>query len=94
MDQLLPYASCCIQLVPNEHSQESTTLLYFKCDPYLSHLAAFLQPKFRYLGSYEGVTYLDKLRQTNMLAALNTKETHSNKIYKNMMKYHSIKLKI
>ena len=62
---------------PNEHSQELPHFLYFGCDPYLPHLATFLQPKLRYLGSDEGMNCLNKLRQTYMLRALITKEAHS-----------------
>ena len=76
----------------NEHSQESPHFLYFRCDPYLPHLAAFLQPKLRYLGSDKGMIGLDKLRQAYMLAALNTKEDHSKQSKKNMMTYHITKL--
>ena len=62
---------------PIEHSQESLHFLYFRCEPYFPHLAAFLQPKLKYLGSDEGIIHLDKLRQGYMLAALNTKEAQS-----------------
>ena len=65
--------------------------LYFGCDPCPPHLAAFLQPEHRYLDSEEGMIQLDKLRQTYMLAALNTKEAHLSKMETNMMAYHSIK---
>ena len=61
--------------------------LYFRWDPYLSHLAAFLQPKLRYPGSDEGMTHLDKLRQAYMLVALNTKEACSKQ---NIDKYNDI----
>ena len=44
----------------NEHSPESPNFLYFGHDPYLTHLAAFLQPKLRYLVSDEGMTPLNK----------------------------------
>ena len=67
--------------------QESPHFLYFGCDPYLPHLAAFLQPKLRYLGSDKGMTHLDKLRQAYMLAALNTKEACSKQ---NIDKYDDI----
>ena len=43
-DQLLPYATATFKWFPNEHSQESSHFLYFGCDPYLSHLAAFYNP--------------------------------------------------
>ena len=43
-DQLLPYAAAAFNWFPNEHSQESTHFLYFRCDPYLSHLASFCSP--------------------------------------------------
>ena len=47
----------------------------------VTHIYLTLQlsysPKLRYLGSDEGMTCLDKLRQAYMLAALNTKEAHS-----------------
>ena len=73
-DQLLPYATAAFNWFLNEHSLESPHFLYLRCDPYLPHLAAFLQPKLRYLGiRYEGMVHLDKLRQAYMLA-LNTKE--------------------
>ena len=49
----------------------------FGPDSYLPHLAALLQPKLRCLGLDKAMIYLDKLRQTYMLAALNTKEAHS-----------------
>ena len=61
---------------PNEYSQELPHFLYFGCDPYFPHLAAFLQPKLRYLGSDKGMIHLDKLRQAYMLAALNMRETY------------------
>ena len=64
-------------MFPNEHSQESPHFLYFGCDPYLPHLAAFLQPKLRYLGSDKGMICLDKLRQAYMPTALNMRESHS-----------------
>ena len=76
-DELLPYASAEFNWFPSEHSQESLYFLYFGYDPYLPHLAAFLQPKLRYLGSDKGMICLDKLRWTYMLAALNTKEVYS-----------------
>ena len=76
-DQLLTYATAAINWFPNEHSQESPHFLYCGCNPHLPHLATFLQPKLRYLGSDEGMTCLDKLYQTYMLTALNTKEAHS-----------------
>ena len=50
---------------------------YFRHDPYLSHLAAFLQLTLRYLGSDECMSCLDKLRQAYMLTALNAKKAHS-----------------
>ena len=43
----------------------------------MRNLAAFLQPKLRYLGSDKGMIHLDKLRQAYILAALNTREAHS-----------------
>ena len=61
-DQLLPYATAALNWFPNEHSLKSTHFLYFRCDPFLPHLAAFLQPKLRYLGLDEGMICLDKLR--------------------------------
>ena len=76
-DQLLPYATAAFNWFPNEHSQESPHFLSFGCDPYLPNLATFLQPKLRYLGSNEGMTYIDKLRQDHMLAALNIKDACS-----------------
>ena len=57
---LLPYATATFNWFPNEHSQESPHFLYFRCDPYLPHFTAFLQPKLRYLGSDEGMMQLDK----------------------------------
>ena len=78
-DQLLPYATVAFNWFANEHSQESPHFLYFRCDPYLLYLAAFLQSRLRYLGLKEGMIFLDKLRQAYMLAALNTKESHSKK---------------
>ena len=65
-DQLLPYAKAAFNCSPNEHSQESLHFLYYGHDPYLPHLAAFLQPKLRYLGLDKGMIYLDKLRQAYM----------------------------
>ena len=76
-DQLLPYATAAFNWFPKEYSQESPHYLYFGCDPYLPHLAAFLQPTLRYLGLDKGMIHLDKLRQAHMLAALNTKEANS-----------------
>ena len=76
-DQLLPYATAAFNWFPNEHSQEIPNSLYFGHDPYLPHLAAFLQPKLIHLGSDEGMICLDKLTQAYMLAALNMKEAHS-----------------
>ena len=67
MGPILPYATTAFNWFPNEHSQESPHFLYFGCDPYLPHLTMFLQPKLRYLGSDEGMSCLDKLRQTYML---------------------------
>ena len=46
-------------------------------DHYLPYLAAFLQPKLRYLSLDKGMIFLNKLRQTYMLASLNTTEAHS-----------------
>ena len=86
-DQLLPYATAAFNWFLNEHSKESLHFLYFGCDPYLPHLVAFLQPKLRYLSSGKGMTHLDKLGQTYMLAAINTKEAHSKQ---NMDKYDDI----
>ena len=63
--------------IPMQQLQESLHLLYFGHDPYLPHLASFLQPKLIYLSSDKGMICLDKLRQAYMLAALNTKEAHS-----------------
>ena len=51
--------------------------LYFGQDPYLPQHATFLQSKPRYLSSDEDKTCLDELRQTYMLAALNTREACS-----------------
>ena len=69
-DQLLLYTTASFNLFPNEHSQESP-------HPYLPHLATFLQPKLRYLGSDKGMICLGKLRQAYMLAALNTRQAQS-----------------
>ena len=79
-NQLLPYAAAAFNWCPSEYSQESLHFLYFGCDPYLPHLATFLQPKLRYLGSDKGMICLDKLRQVYMLAALTMKEIHSKQI--------------
>ena len=56
----------------NEHSQKSPHFLYFGCNPCLPHLAT----KIKIFG-LKGMTCLDKLRQTYILAELNTKEAHS-----------------
>ena len=48
-------------------------------------MVAFLQPKLRNLGSDKGMIGLDILRQTYMLAGLNTKEAHSKQSKQNMM---------
>ena len=77
MDQLFPYATIAFNWFPNEHPQEFHHFLYFGCDPYLPHLATFLQPKLRYLGLDEGMTNLNKLCQTYMIVVLNTQEEHS-----------------
>ena len=61
LDQLLPYATATFNWFLNEHSQELLHFLYFGCDPYLPHLAAFMLPNMRYLGLDEDITYLDKL---------------------------------
>ena len=76
-NQLLPYATGTFNCFLNEHSKESPHFLYFRCDPYLPLLEAFLQPKLRYLCSNKGMIHLDKLRLAYMLAALNTEEAHS-----------------
>ena len=76
-DQLLPYATVAFNWFPNEHSQESLHFLYLGYDLYLPHLAAFSQPKLRYLGLDEGMIHLDKLRQIYMLAALKMREAQS-----------------
>ena len=76
-DQLLSYAKAAFSYFPSEHLKESLHFLYFRIDPYLPHLAAFLQPELIYLGLDEGIIYLDKLRQAYMLAAQNTNEAHS-----------------
>ena len=91
---LLPYATAAFNWFPNEHSLESPHFLYIRCDPYLPHLAACLQPKLRYLVLDEGIINLDKLSHAYMLAALNTKEAHSKQGIENMMTYHSTKLVI
>ena len=87
---MLPYATIVFNWFPNEQSRESPHFLYFGCDPYLLHLAAFLQPKLRYLDLEEGMVHLDKLRQAYKLAALNTKEAHSKQnkdIYEDIPQY-------
>ena len=71
---MLPYATAAFNWFPNEHFQESPHFLHFGCDPYLPHLAAFLQPKLRYLGFDKGIIHLDKLK---LLAALNINKAHS-----------------
>ena len=76
-DQLLPFATAAFNWFPNEHSQESPHFLHFGSDHYLPHLAVFLQPKLRYLGSDKVMICLDKLRQAYKLAALNTRASHS-----------------
>ena len=76
-DELLPYAIAAFNCFANEHSQESPHFLYFGCDPNLPLPATFLKAKLRYLGSDEGMSCLNKLRQTYMLAVLNTKESCS-----------------
>ena len=78
--QLLSYATTAFSWFHKEHSQESPNFLYSGCNTYLPHLVAFLQPEIRYLGSDEGMTHLEKLRQTYMLAALNTKNHVLSKI--------------
>ena len=84
---MLPYARAKFNWFPNEHSQESPHFMYFGCDPYLPHLAAFLHPKLRCLGLDKVMTHLDKLQQAYMLAALNTKEACSKQ---NKDKYHDV----
>ena len=79
MVSLLPYATATFHWFPNEHSQESPHFLYFGCDPYLPHLAVLLQPKLQYLDSDKSMIHLDKLRQADMLAALNMREAQSKK---------------
>ena len=74
---MLPYAKAAFDWFPNEHSQESPHFLYFGCGPYLPYLAAFLQPKLRYLGSHKDMICPDKSNQAYMLAALNIKEAYS-----------------
>ena len=80
-----PYATAAFNWFPNAHSQESSYFLYFRCDPYLSHLAALLQPKLRYLGSGKGMICLHKLIQGYVLAALNTKETNTKQSKQNII---------
>ena len=60
-DQLVPYVTATFSWFPNEHSQELPHFLCFGCDPYLLHLAVFLQPKLRYLDLDEGMTCLNTL---------------------------------
>ena len=86
-DQLLSYATAAFNWFLNEHSQESLHFLYFGHDPYLPHLAAFLQSKFRHLGLDKGMVCLKKLKQAYMLAALKTKEAHSKQ---NKDKYNDV----
>ena len=76
-DQLLLYATAAFNWFPNEHSQESPHFLYFGHNLYLPHVAALLQPKLQNLGSDEGMVCLDKLRQADMLAALNMRKSQS-----------------
>ena len=47
----------------------------------------FLQSKLRYLGSDEGMTNLNKLWQTYILTALNTKEAHSKQKHDDIAKF-------
>ena len=75
MGSIVSLCNSCIQLV--SHSQELPHILYFGCDPYLQHQAAFLEPKLGYLGLDKGMICLNTLRQVYMLAALNTKDAHS-----------------
>ena len=74
-DQLLPHAIAAFNWFPNENSQESPCCLYFRYDPYLPHLEAFVQP-LRYLGLNEGMIHLNKFRKAYILAAPNAKESH------------------
>ena len=60
-DQLLPHATAAFSSFPNEHSQDLSHFLYFRCDLYMPHLAAFLQSKLRYLGLDEGMICLGEL---------------------------------
>ena len=74
---MLPYATAAFNWFASEHSKESPHFLYFGHEPYLPHLAPFLQPKLRYLDSDKGMICLDKLKQAYMLAAWNTKDAHT-----------------
>ena len=90
-DQLLPYATAAFNWFANEHSHESPHLLYFGHDPYLSHLAALLQPTLWYLDLNKDIIHLDKLRQAYMLAALNMRGAWSKQPkhkYDNVPIYH------
>ena len=86
-DQLLPHTTAALYWFTNEYSQESLHFFHFGCDSYLPHLAAFLQPKLRHLGSDNHMICLHKLRQAYMFAALNTKESCSKQ---NKDKYDNI----
>ena len=77
LDQLLPYATAAFIWILNEHFQESPHFLYFKYDSYFPPVAAFLQPKLRYLGSDKGKFHLHKMRHAYKLADLNAKEAYS-----------------
>ena len=74
---LAPLCNSCIQLVSEWTLPRITTFLYMRCDPYLPHLATFLQSKLRYLGLDKCMICLYRLRQAYMLAALNTKDACS-----------------
>ena len=62
-DQLLPYANAAFNWFPMSTPSNHPYFLYFGYNPHLPHLAAFLQPKLRYLGSDKGMIPLHKWRQ-------------------------------
>ena len=61
-DQLLPYATAAFKWFPIEHCQESPHFLYLGCNPYVPHLAAFLQPKLRYLSMDQGMVLPSQIK--------------------------------
>ena len=91
-DQLLTSPTAAFNWFLNEHTHESPHFLCFGCDPYLPHLATYLQPKLRYLGSDKGMICIVNLRQAYMLVALNTKKAPSkqNKDKNDYIPHHKI----